>query len=182
MKLAVMVAAAALGAATLTASVADASTYTVEAITPIGSFLNTGLILNPGTTYDFSVVNPSTLWSAGGNEPYSRESTANGIDPVASGYGQEAQAGYTFNFGALVGEIGSYYFLIGTGAILSGLSGDLQVGYWDSIYSDNSGSQTLSITATPLPSTWTMLIAAFVGLGLFAYRGTKKSCATLAVA
>jgi hypothetical protein len=39
---------------------------------------------------------------------------------------------------------------------------------------------TGAIQATPLPSTWTMLIAGFVGLGFFAYRGTKKSAAALA--
>jgi hypothetical protein len=33
---------------------------------------------------------------------------------------------------------------------------------------------------TPLPSTWTMLIAGFVGLGFFAYRGTKKNFAAIA--
>ena len=37
-----------------------------------------------------------------------------------------------------------------------------------------------SVTTTPLPSTWTMLIAGFAGLGFFAYRGTKKNAATLA--
>jgi hypothetical protein len=37
-----------------------------------------------------------------------------------------------------------------------------------------------TVTATPLPSTWTMLIAGFVGLGFFAYRGTKKSSPALA--
>jgi hypothetical protein len=36
------------------------------------------------------------------------------------------------------------------------------------------------LTATPLPSTWTMLIAGFVGLAFFAYRGTKKNAAALA--
>jgi hypothetical protein len=36
------------------------------------------------------------------------------------------------------------------------------------------------VTATPLPSTWTMLIAGFVGLGFFAYRGSKKNSATIA--
>ncbi len=36
--------------------------------------------------------------------------------------------------------------------------------------------------ATPLPSTWTMLIAGFAGLGFFAYRGTKKNAASLAAA
>jgi hypothetical protein len=40
----------------------------------------------------------------------------------------------------------------------------------------------VSLTATPLPSTWTMLIAGFVGLGFFAYRGTKKNPAPLAAA
>ena len=38
----------------------------------------------------------------------------------------------------------------------------------------------VTLTATPLPSTWTMLIAGFVGLGLFAYRGSKKNPAALA--
>ena len=33
---------------------------------------------------------------------------------------------------------------------------------------------------TPLPSTWTMLIAGFVGLGFFAYRGSKKNASALA--
>jgi hypothetical protein len=36
--------------------------------------------------------------------------------------------------------------------------------------------------ATPLPSTWTMLIAGFVGLGFFAYRGTKKNPTALVAA
>jgi hypothetical protein len=38
------------------------------------------------------------------------------------------------------------------------------------------------VTATPLPSTWTMLIAGFVGLGFFAYRGSKKNAAVLSAA
>lgn len=33
------------------------------------------------------------------------------------------------------------------------------------------------VSLTPLPSTWTMLIAGFLGLGFFASRGTKKSFA-----
>jgi hypothetical protein len=36
--------------------------------------------------------------------------------------------------------------------------------------------------ATPLPSTWLMMLSGFVGLGFFAYRGTKKNAATLAAA
>jgi len=37
-----------------------------------------------------------------------------------------------------------------------------------------------TVTATPLPSTWTFLIAGFAGLGFFAYHGSKKNGAALA--
>jgi hypothetical protein len=40
----------------------------------------------------------------------------------------------------------------------------------------------VSVAATPLPSTWTMLIAGFAGLGFFAYRGSKKNAAAIAAA
>lgn len=39
-----------------------------------------------------------------------------------------------------------------------------------------------ALSATPLPSTWTMLIAGFVGLGFFAARGSKKNAAAIAAA
>ena len=35
-------------------------------------------------------------------------------------------------------------------------------------------------SSTPIPSTWTMLIAGFVGLGFFAYRGSRKNAALAA--
>jgi hypothetical protein len=49
---------------------------------------------------------------------------------------------------------------------------------------DDAGSFVLDVgvTATPLPSTWTMLIAGFAGLGFFAYRGSKKNGAAVAAA
>jgi hypothetical protein len=37
------------------------------------------------------------------------------------------------------------------------------------------------VSATPLPPAWTMLIAGFIGLGFFAYRGSKKNAASFAV-
>jgi hypothetical protein len=37
-------------------------------------------------------------------------------------------------------------------------------------------------TLTPLPSTWTMLIVGFLGVGCFAYRGNKKNVAAMAAA
>jgi len=43
-------------------------------------------------------------------------------------------------------------------------------------------SGTADLAATPLPSTWTMLIAGFIALGFFAYRGNKKGSAAIAAA
>jgi hypothetical protein len=40
----------------------------------------------------------------------------------------------------------------------------------------------VSVTATPLPSAWTTLITGFIGLGFFAYRGTKSRFAAIAAA
>jgi hypothetical protein len=34
--------------------------------------------------------------------------------------------------------------------------------------------------STPLPSTWLMLVSGFIGLGFFAYRGSKKNVAAIA--
>ena len=53
---------------------------------------------------------------------------------------------------------------------------------FDTIVGGNNGGILLddvsvNVATTPLPSTWTMLIAAFVGLGFFAYRGTKNRSA-----
>ena len=40
----------------------------------------------------------------------------------------------------------------------------------------------VTVSSTPLPSTWTMLIAGLVGLGFFAYRGSKNRSAAIAAA
>jgi hypothetical protein len=40
----------------------------------------------------------------------------------------------------------------------------------------------IEISQTPLPSTWTMLIAGFFGLGLLGYRGAKKGSTAIAAA
>jgi hypothetical protein len=173
-----MLSAAALFGASALAGAASAATFTVDAINPISSWLDTGLILAPGTTYDFSVINPATIWSAGSNSPASRDSTADGI-PLSRGYGQWSEFGLTANYGALVGEDATHFFLIGTGTALSGLSGDLKVGYWDSFYPDNSGSQTLSV-GVPEPATWAMLLIGFSGLGAALRARRKVALATAA--
>jgi hypothetical protein len=163
-------------AASLTSpiSAAKADIFTVDAINEIPAWLDTGINLNAGTIYNFDVINPGTIWSAGSDVPFSRESTANGIDP--SFYGQFTFGDLTANFGTLVGEVGSHYFVIGTGPVsLSGLSGELKVGYWDSVYGDNSGSQTLEITtAIPETSTVMMMLLGFAGVGFVAYRRSSN--------
>jgi hypothetical protein len=74
-----------------------------------------------------------------------------------------------------------------------GTSGNMWYGSPGSFTVDNSyavatgaSTNTLAVqfnaTATPLPSTWTMLIAGFVGLGFLAFRGTKKGTVAIAVA
>jgi len=53
---------------------------------------------------------------------------------------------------------------------------------WTNPVFENWYGFTVGVAATPLPSTWTMLIAGFIALGFFAYRGTKKGSAAIAAA
>jgi hypothetical protein len=150
---------------------AKAAIFTVNAIDDMAHWLDTGINLDPGTTYNFAVVDPATIWSAGG--PPNRDSTADGIDPVFYAPPMLSLGAFTgtFRFGALVGLDDTGYFLIGTGPIaLTGLSGDLKVGYWDTTYTDNTGSQTPSVDGVPEPSAWAMMILGFAGVGFMAYR------------
>jgi hypothetical protein len=55
-------------------------------------------------------------------------------------------------------------------------------GFYPLVSGTLDGQPLQGIAATPLPSTWTMLIAGFVGLGFFAYRGSKRKSAAIAVA
>jgi hypothetical protein len=153
--------AAALMAASTLATAAAAETVTVQAITDFPDWLSTGLTLSAAKTYDFTVNDPTTTWSAGATD--ARTSTANGIG-AAAGFGQWTMDGFTANYGALVGDVGGHLFLIGTGpTTLTGYSGLLTVGYWDSNYGDNSGSQSLTISAIPESATWAMML---LGVGL----------------
>jgi hypothetical protein len=62
------------------------------------------------------------------------------------------------------------------------LSGNTLTVQWGGTDTAGTGIADFSFGTTPLPSTWTMLIAGFLGLGFFAYRGTKKGSAAIAAA
>jgi len=172
-KLSRLVALGALAASLAVPMSAANASIVVSATNDISSWIDTGITLNAGTTYNFSVIDPATIWSAGSDDPSTRKSNANGIDP--SFYGQFAFGDLTANYGTLVGQVGSHFFVIGTGTSLSGLSGQLKVGYWDSFYGDNSGSQSLEITtAIPETSTWAMMLLGFAGIGFMGYRRARS--------
>jgi hypothetical protein len=69
---------------------------------------------------------------------------------------------------------------IGTGSDTFAFQGNTNPSEW--YVSNVTVTGNPAVSATPLPSTWTMLIAGFVGLGFFAYSGTKKGCAAIAAA
>jgi hypothetical protein len=74
------------------------------------------------------------------------------------------------------------------GGSIAGISGGAQWIY----YGDQSSAQFADLSTviisnsdvnpTPLPSTWTMLLAGFIGLGFIAYRGKKKGSEEMAFA
>jgi hypothetical protein len=51
----------------LLAPVAHASTYIIQSTTDFANWQDTHLDLNAATTYNFTVIDPTTLWSAGSN-------------------------------------------------------------------------------------------------------------------
>ena len=107
--------------------------------------------------------------------------TTNGIDPVASGYGQWTENGFQRTLARSVGFTtdSSYFLEIGTGPIdLSGLTGNLQLMYWDNNYPDNSGQQVLDVSSTssvPEPLTLSLFGAGLVGAAALRRRRKGKA-------
>ncbi len=133
------------------------STYTGPGSTGSPSYISSGLYTGTGV---FTVQNPPG--SGGAN--LTVDNVWYSSDPHLDGNGVAFLLTDGLTAGLWGNSPGSYALFIGA----------------YNVYTNNTGP--VSVTATPLPATWTMLIAGFLALGLFAYRGTKKNAAALAAA
>ncbi len=149
---------------------ADLINVSTELVVSGGSvtFTNT----SPGTVsggYFFQSITPITL--AAGGSYYLMGYGWNGVDAEHNSiFGGNPD---TFNtFGGAVTYVTSAWTATGidpAGTVPTQFS---------TAYAGNPNffsSANIELTSTPLPSTWTMLIAGFLGLGYFAYRGRRKT-------
>lgn len=165
--------------AIVAAPAAHAASFVVNAAAN-SSTGGTGLAtvsLNLGDAFTVS-ASLADLWNAG---PLPRWSNANGLvttllatgsdesgaaagTQIGANFGTHTQSGLTAPFGALVGEIGGVYQLLG--ANFSGpawATGTLNLHYWDSNNGDNSDFITVNVASgvVPEPASWAMLITGF---------------------
>lgn len=181
--------------ALLAPAAASAATYVVDAqnnsilTTPLatpGNGLATGLTVSSGQTLNIW-TSASDLWASGA---IPRWSNANGQigDLFATGTDDSLAAagtkigeaapfttvdGFTAPVGALVGQIGTTYQLIGTS--YSGTawdSGELKLFFWDIYSADNTNSISVA-AAVPEPATWALMMAGFGILGFGLRRRTS---------
>jgi len=97
---------------------------------------------------------------------------------IGQSFGLYTQAGYTAPYGALVGEIGGVYKLLGANGLHTAWgTGTLKLYNWDSNRNDNAGSISVKVAVVPEPATWAMLIAGFglVGASLRQRRTAAQS-------
>lgn len=88
---------------------------------------------------------------------------------IGQSFGLWNQNSLSAPYGALVGEIGGVYQLLGANSTTAAWgSGTLNLYNWDSNSGDNAGSIRFDVSIVPEPATWALLLAGFamVGSGL----------------
>jgi hypothetical protein len=149
-------------------------------------------------------LSPSATWGLSG-PAYSGNYAAIGFVGVGAAITRVGGGTFSFDSTQMKGWYTLYNGILSTGVIIGYLNGlPVSAGVpfsagdaWVQIVTNFSNVDTVVIsttsnnafllddsqlTATPLPSTWLMLLSGFVGLGFFAYRGTKKNSAAIAAA
>ncbi len=165
---------AAAALAVICALPASAATvaYNVDARASTG--IATDFTLDAGQTFSVNVIDSTDTWILGASP---REFTAAGVEVSGASYGTYTAMGSTFNFGTLVGQIGTGdFFAVGLGGTFTALtSGILSLRNWDSAYGDNADSIAVNVTAAvPVPAAGLMLLSA-LGLGGMAARKRRKT-------
>lgn len=176
-----------------TAGAAGATTFTVAAAgnsSSFGTAVST-IVLHAGQTYSVT-ASVNDLWSAGALPRYS---DANGLiatrfataaddsgQPVGTQIGASfvlyTQNGFTAPYGALIGQIGSTYTLLGTNFHgTAAATGALDLLYWDVNNGDNFGTIAVNVTTVPEPAAWTLMIAGFGLVGVAARRRGRLAVA-----
>lgn len=158
-------------AALVALTLATAAPATAATVVSVGAL--DGNIFTGGVETDVTLVageaftvtaDMGDTWSLGAPP---RTFRADGTEVSGAVYGTFSALGFTFNYGTLVGKIGSgAFFAIGTNfAGTANASGELVLFNWDSEYSDNSGEITATISKVPLPAGAALMIGGLALLG-----------------
>jgi hypothetical protein len=166
--------AAALLAASGFAAAATSATVDAQANSIAGGIgYDTGVSLTAGESFSAVVANAgTTFWKNDPSDSY--EATAAGDAHFGTYTAYVGTTGYTFNIGTLVGEVGNgAYFAVGTSYTGSAdVSGDLKLFFWDSDAGNNSGVQSVAVSAVPEPANMALMALA---LGAFALTRRRKA-------
>ena len=92
---------------------------------------------------------------------------------IGVGTNDQGSVGWSFASDISGTGVAGAYHVATNGAVFANNNAD-NTGAWQM---QVSGS---SVGETPLPSTWTMMLIGFAGLGFFAFRGSKKGSAAIA--
>ena len=157
-----------IAGATLTANIAKATPFVVDALSNSTTGGTGAATINLALGQAFTVtVNPDDLWSAGtlprwGNaDGLTFNRFATGTDDsheivgtlIGIDHGLYTQGGLTAPGGSLVGQIGGGdFFFVGTNFIgNAAVAGTLNLFYFDNFNSDNTEFITANVSASPNP-------------------------------